>query len=154
MRLNLHLIITASGTIHWLMVNLLLLSASNSISISWSHTCHGSCIPMCAAVDCIPEHYKDSNMNWDHKKCSLYGVAGCPLFRGCLSIEVNGMTVGTCGIVCYTHISCMGVRCWGVSVKRGSTVLIYVGLAGSIDNIPYPRVYYLWWCTCTPQKEF
>ena len=31
----------------------------------------------------------------------LYRVAGCPLFRGCLSIEVNGRTVGTFGIVCY-----------------------------------------------------
>ena len=29
------------------------------------------------------------------QKCPLYGVAGCPLFRGCLSIEVNGRTVGT-----------------------------------------------------------
>ena len=27
--------------------------------------------------------------------CSLYGVAGCPLFRGCLSTEVNGRTVWT-----------------------------------------------------------
>ena len=27
--------------------------------------------------------------------CPLYRVAGCPLFRGCLSIEVNGRTVGT-----------------------------------------------------------
>ena len=33
--------------------------------------------------------------NWDHENCLLYGVAGCPLFRGCLSIEVNGRTVGT-----------------------------------------------------------
>ena len=32
--------------------------------------------------------------NWDHESCPLYGVAGCPLFRGCLSIEVNGRTVG------------------------------------------------------------
>ena len=42
--------------------------------------------------------------NWDRKKCTLYGIAGCPLFRGCLSIEVNGKTVGTFRIV-------MGVRC-------------------------------------------
>ena len=39
--------------------------------------------------------------NWDHENCPLYGVAGCPLFRGCLSIEVNGRTVGTFGIACY-----------------------------------------------------
>ena len=33
--------------------------------------------------------------------CPLYGVAGCPLFRGCLSIEVNGRAVGTFRIVRY-----------------------------------------------------
>ena len=57
--------------------------------------------------------------NWDREKCPLYGVAGCLLFRGCLSIEVNGMTVGTCGIVRYI----VGVRFSEVSVKRGSTVM-------------------------------
>ena len=30
--------------------------------------------------------------NWDLENCPLYGVAGCPLFRG---TEVNGMAVGT-----------------------------------------------------------
>ena len=44
---------------------------------------------------------------------------GCPLFRGCLSIEVNGRAVGTFRIVCYI----VGVHYSGVSVKRGSTVL-------------------------------
>jgi len=39
-------------------------------------------------------------------------------FRGCLSIEVNGRTVGTFGIVRYI----VGVRFWGLSIKRGSTV--------------------------------
>ena len=38
---------------------------------------------------------------WDRESCPLYGVAGCPLFRGYLSIEVNGRTVGTFGIVRY-----------------------------------------------------
>ena len=33
--------------------------------------------------------------NWDREGCPLYGVVGCPLFRSCLSIEVNGRTVGT-----------------------------------------------------------
>ena len=56
--------------------------------------------------------------NWDRESCPLYGVAGCPLFRGCLSIEVNGMAVGTFRIVRYI----VGVRYSGVSVKRGSTV--------------------------------
>ena len=37
--------------------------------------------------------------NWDREKCPLYGVAGCPHFRGCLSIEVNGRTVRTFRIV-------------------------------------------------------
>ena len=60
--------------------------------------------------------------NWDRESCPLYGVAGCPLFRGCLSIEVNGMAVGTFRIVRYI----VGVRYSGVSVKRGSTVCMYV----------------------------
>ena len=45
--------------------------------------------------------------NRDCEKCPLYGVAGCPLFRGCLSIEVNGRTVGTFKIVSYI----VGVCC-------------------------------------------
>ena len=45
--------------------------------------------------------------NWNGEKCLLYAVAGCPLFRGCLSIEVNGRTVGTFRIVGYI----VGVRC-------------------------------------------
>ena len=45
--------------------------------------------------------------SWDRKNCLLYGVAGCPLFKGCLSIEVNGRIVGTFGIVHYI----VGVRC-------------------------------------------
>ena len=40
------------------------------------------------------------------RKCPLYGVARCPLFRGYLSIEVNGMTAGTFRIVRYI----VGVR--------------------------------------------
>ena len=56
--------------------------------------------------------------NWGRENCPLYGVAGCPLFRGCLSIEVNGRAVGTFRIVRYI----VGVRYSGVSVKRGSTV--------------------------------
>ena len=37
--------------------------------------------------------------NWDRKNSLLGGVARCPLFRGCLSIQVNGRTVGTLKIV-------------------------------------------------------
>ena len=51
--------------------------------------------------------------NWDCEKTLLYEVAGCPLFRSCLSIEVNGRTVGTFRIVRYI----VGVRCWGVSIN-------------------------------------
>ena len=57
--------------------------------------------------------------NWDRKNCLVYGVAECPLFRGCLSIEVNGKTIGTFRIVCYI----MSVYLSGVSFKRGSTVM-------------------------------
>ena len=56
--------------------------------------------------------------NADRENCPLYGVAGCPLFRGCLSIEVNGSAIGSSRIVRYI----VGVRYSGVSVKRGSTV--------------------------------
>ena len=65
--------------------------------------------------------------NWDHESCPLYRVAGCLLFGGCLSIEVNGRTVGTCRIVRYI----VGVRFSGVSVKRGSTVYNYGTLTGA-----------------------
>ena len=40
------------------------------------------------------------------------GHPRCLLFRGCLSIEVNGSTVGAFRIVRYI----VGVRCWRVSV--------------------------------------
>ena len=55
--------------------------------------------------------------NWDRESCPLYGVAGCLLFRGCLSIEVNVRTVGTFRLVRYI----VGVRFSGVFSKRGST---------------------------------
>ena len=45
------------------------------------------------------------NWDWDCEKCPLYGVAGCPLFRG--FIEVYGETIGTFRIVRYI----VGVRC-------------------------------------------
>ena len=41
---------------------------------------------------------------WDHKNYLLYGVAGSPLFSDCLSIEVNGRTVGTFRIVHYVVV--------------------------------------------------
>ena len=65
--------------------------------------------------------------HWDRENCPLYGVAGCPLFRGCLSIEVNGRAVRTFIIVRYI----VGVRYSGVSVKRGSTVVWRPVQAGS-----------------------
>ena len=38
-------------------------------------------------------------------------LVGCLLFRGCLSNEVNGRTVGTFRIVCYIRCSLLrGVR--------------------------------------------
>ena len=49
-------------------------------------------------------------------------VAGYLLFRGCLSVEVNGRALGTFRIVRY--IVC--VRYSGVSIKRGSTVCDHI----------------------------
>ena len=69
------------------------------------------------------------------KTVPLYGVAGCPLFRGCLSIEVNRRTVGTFGIVRYIVV----VRCSGVSVKRGSTVLLRTLATDALGN-PHERM--------------
>ena len=53
--------------------------------------------------------------NWDRESCPLYRVVECPLFKGYLSIEVNGKTVGIFRNVHYI----MGIRCLGVSVKWG-----------------------------------
>ena len=39
----------------------------------------------------------------------LYGAEGCPLSRGCLSIEVNGRTVGIFRSVCYIVDVCYEV---------------------------------------------
>ena len=57
--------------------------------------------------DNLAEKVDECPLNWDCEKCPLYGVAGCPLFKGCLSIEVNGRTVWTFRIVRYI----VGVRC-------------------------------------------
>ena len=57
---------------------------------------------------------------WDRKNCPLYGIVGCPLFRGCLNIEVNGRTVGTFRIVRYI----MGAHFSGVSTVQTSKLLI------------------------------
>ena len=39
----------------------------------------------------------------------LCGVAGCPLFRGCLSIEVNGKTVSELSVISWVS-TIEGVR--------------------------------------------
>ena len=54
--------------------------------------------------------------NWDCKNCPLCGVVGCSLFK----FWSDGRTVETFSIVCYI----VGVHCWGMFVKRGSTVLV------------------------------
>ena len=81
---------------------------------------------------CYDQHYsltpenvamslQNLKTHWEHENCPLYEVAGCPLFRGCLSIEVNGRAIGTFRIVRYI----VGVRYSGVSVKRASTAYHY-----------------------------
>ena len=68
--------------------------------------------------------YQDNQVSikfyyWGLECCPLYGVSsGCPLFRGCFIIEVNGVTIGTSVSVRYI----VGVRHSGVVVKRVSTV--------------------------------
>ena len=55
--------------------------------------------------------------NWDHENCLLYGVAGYPLFRGCLSIDVIGRRVGTFRIVISWMSALRGVREAGFHCK-------------------------------------
>ena len=74
----------------------------------------GKMLTTAAMVDSLAEKADECPLNWgrkvlfvyewDCKNCLLYRVTGCPLFRGCLSIE---RTVGTFGIVHYI----MGVCC-------------------------------------------
>ena len=76
-----------------------------------------------------------------HQKCLSYRVVGCLLFRGCLSIEVNGRTVGSvhyilerCPLlrgVHYWEVSTTercpllrGVNYWGVSTKQSFIVKV------------------------------
>ena len=60
--------------------------------------------------------------NWDRESCLLYRLAGCPLFRVCLSIEVNGKKIGTFRIVWVI----VGICCWGVSLKWAFTLFTVV----------------------------
>ena len=47
----------------------------------------------------IPGSLSTVAYNWDRENCPPYGVAGCLLFRDCLSIEVSERTVRTFKIV-------------------------------------------------------
>ena len=66
--------------------------------------------------------------NWDREHCPLYGVAGCPLFRGCLSIEVNGMVIGIFRMVPVRYRPNAASGGWGYgrdlvsAAKRGSGI--------------------------------
>ena len=53
------------------------------------------------------------------ESCSLYTLAGCPLFRGCLSIEVNGRQSG---------LSELSVISWVSAVEESllSGVILFV----------------------------
>ena len=59
-----------------------------------------------------------------HESCPLYGVAGCPLFRGCLSIGVNGRTVVTFRIVRYIVAVGMHVLKQASTVSSNSTYVV------------------------------
>ena len=89
-------------------------ASTTSNSANLMSSCY---VPTAAMVDICAEKVDECPLNrgckvlfaynWDRKSCPLYGVVGCPLFRGCLSNEVNGKTVGTFRVVCYI----VGVCC-------------------------------------------
>ena len=59
--------------------------------------------------------------NWECENCPIYRVAGCPLFRGCLSIEVQ------------SGLSQLSVISW-VSVKLGSTAGLFLREMWFVDH--------------------
>ena len=58
----------------------------------------------------------------------LYEVVGCPLFRGCLSIEVNGRTVGTSELSVILWVSTVE-ECRRVPLTRTQTPPSFPSLA-------------------------
>ena len=74
----------------------------------------------------IPKVVVTGTYAWDHENCLLYGVARCPLFRDCLSIEVNGRTVGTFRIVHYEVIQ--ECACWSTMAMCIAYWLFYVAV--------------------------
>ena len=53
------------------------------------------------ANECPPNRVVSACIQLGLQKLSVIQSSGCPVFRGCLSIEVNGRTVGTFGLVHY-----------------------------------------------------
>ena len=51
-------------------------------------------------LDNLAENVAEYLLDWV-RFCTMGTVVGCPLFRGYLSIEVNGETVGSFESVCY-----------------------------------------------------
>ena len=107
---------------HWEPVTFFLREEDNISNCNWrcvfflSLSCDGG--PSCWKIDKCPLNRGHLILFVSPKNCPLYRVAGCPVFSRCLSIEVNGRTVGTFRIVRYS----VGVHCWGVSVNQDSTV--------------------------------
>ena len=99
-------------------------------------------------VDNLAEKVDECPMNWgryvllmynlDPENSLLYGEERCPLFRSCLSIEVNGRTAGTSRIA--LHI--VGVRCYGVPLLWGSTVFMHTSCTHSLVPRPLPASRY------------
>ena len=54
---------------------------------------------------------------WDWFYCPLYGVAGCPFWRGYERTELYDKTIGTCEFVRYNAVSVVE-RCPGSTVYR------------------------------------
>ena len=71
--------------------------------VDWVWTKSGS-----LSIVCIQLWAWKLFIKWSSGICTIQGL-----------LEVKGRTVGTFEIVCYI----VGICCWGVSIKRGSTVL-------------------------------
>ena len=90
-------------------------------------------------VDNLAEKVDECPMNWgryvllmynlDPENCLLYGEERCPLFRSCLSIEVNGRTART---------SRIALLYCGCPLLWGSTVFMHTSCTHCLVPRPLP----------------
>ena len=82
-------------------------------------------------VDNLAEKVDECPLNWGRYVLLMYnlepenyGEERCPLFRSCLSIEVNGRTARTSRIALYI----VGVRCYRVTLYL-CTLAVHIALS-------------------------